>query len=103
MHACMGTDIHTYTEEYYSAIKNAVLSFLTTWIPHKSIIYFKCSMSKKVTIWSLWYVDSKKQTSKTKMHRYAEQIDGCQSSQWGMGEIGQGWKKDSYSNFKLFL
>ena len=44
------THTHTYTMEYYSAIKEYILPFSATWMDLKDIILSEISQTKKLTI-----------------------------------------------------
>ena len=73
--------------EYYSAIKNEILPFATTWMDLEGIRLSEISQTKTNTVCYHLYVESKtnKQNKKPKL---IEQIDGCHWQPWQ-----NGWSK----------
>ena len=70
------TCTHTHTEEYYSAVRNEILPFMTTWMECEGIMLNEISQTEKdkyciLLICGLLY----KQTNHP-AHRYREEIDG---------------------------
>ena len=83
------TAVYTYTMEYYSAIKDEILPFGTTWTDLECIIqvtHRKTNFLLSPNIWNL-----KNKTNKTKQnHRYREQTRGCQNEGGGgMDKVGE--------------
>ena len=53
---------YTHREEYYSAIKNQILSFAATWMDHQDIMINEISQTEKDKCCIIsFYVESKKQ------------------------------------------
>ena len=51
--------------EYYSAIKNEILPFGTTWMDLEGVILNEVSQAKTNSIWFHSYIEYKKQKGKT--------------------------------------
>ena len=71
---------YVYIMDYYSAIKNEILPFATSWIDLEGIMLSELSHTKTNTVWFQLCAESKtkqnKWTNKTKQkqtHRYTEQ------------------------------
>ena len=73
------THTHTHTLEYYSAIKNKILPFATTWIDLEGILLSEISQTNTIFVLYHLYVVSKiflmnltNITKKKLTHRYKE-------------------------------
>ena len=91
--------------EYYSAIKNEILTFATTWMDLQGIMWSEISQTEKDKyhmISLICKIQKIKKANKTKWkqtHRCREQMDGCQRG--GGGWIGkEDWEVQT-SSYKI--
>lgn len=85
IHIC--TDTHTHTciyvhthDEGYSTIKNKEILAFMTWVNTEDTILSEISQRKANTVWSHWYVESKKKVKLTKKQSRMVVVRG-----WGRG------------------
>lgn len=96
IHIC--TDTHTHTciyvhthDEGYSTIKNKEILAFMTWVNTEDTILSEISQRKANTVWSHWYVESKKKSSSQK--------NRAEWWLWGAGEGEMGRCCSKGTNF----